>query len=169
MNHLKAQGRIKVRNEPWWWARVTLPCCRKSHNLKRRANWSGALLAQPEGRGGVAEAPIHCRETGPLFKGKQGCLSPPRPGRKVRAQNTNSSGNLPIFVANDRSASMSTKPVALNYKYEMLVPLNPGFQARLWRLPLWLNKTFSGWTVSKSQICYVISFAHWKHDSNNLR
>lgn len=66
MNHLKAQGRIKVRNEPWWWARVTLPCCRKSHNLKRRANWSGALLAQPEGRGGVLK-PLYTAEKLGLF------------------------------------------------------------------------------------------------------
>lgn len=79
--------------------------------------WSSAGSAWGERRG--AEAPIHCRETGPLFKGKQGFLSPPRPGRKVRAQNTNSSGNSTISVANNRSASSSTKPVASNYMVNM--------------------------------------------------
>lgn len=79
--------------------------------------WSSAGSAWGERRGD--EAPIHCRQTGPLFKGKQGFLSPPRPGRKVRAQNTNSSGNSAIFVANDNTHTSYTKPVASNYMVNM--------------------------------------------------
>lgn len=75
--------------------------------------WSSAGSAWGERRG--AEDPILCRETGPLFRGKQGFLSPPRPGRKVRAPNANCSGNSTIFVANDGSALSATKPVASNY------------------------------------------------------
>lgn len=36
--------------------------------------WSSAGSAGGERRG--AEAPIHCRQTGPLFKGKQGFSEP---------------------------------------------------------------------------------------------
>lgn len=123
MNRLKAQGRIKVQNEPWWWARVTLPCCRESHRLEHRANRSLALPVQSVGRerngrrGTAAPSTLRCNWAS--FQGKTRLLSPPRPGREFRDENANESGSSAIFVANDRSGSSYTKPAGSNYMVNM--------------------------------------------------
>lgn len=129
MNRLKAQRRIKVQNEPWWWARVTLPCCRESHSLKRRANRSLALLVQSVGRrGGAAAAPpARCTGTGPPFRGENRAFEPTQAWQgvswwkckwKVEA--------LPFFCCKWQNRfKLHTKPIGSNYMVNMKC-LSPG-------------------------------------------
>lgn len=120
MNRLKARSRIKVQNAPWWWARLTLSCCRESRSLKRWANWSLAQLGQPAGRGGPLSPPAHCTRTGPPFGGKQGFFSPPRPGRKFCAENADGGGSSAIFVADDGCTGLGyAKILGSNYMINM--------------------------------------------------
>lgn len=62
------------------------------------------------GEGGVPQPPAHCAGTGPPFRGKTGLLSPPRPGREFRDENSNEIGSPAIFVSKDRTGSNYTKP-----------------------------------------------------------